>query len=29
MRVHLKVRFAPFFTFTKVRKLRRADDDPT
>ena len=21
MRVHLKVRFAPFFTFTRIRKL--------
>ena len=26
-RVHLKVRFAPFFTFTKVRKLQEATYD--
>ncbi|UUZ61665.1 hypothetical protein LP418_11455 [Nocardioides sp. B-3] len=27
-RVHLKVRFAPFFTHTKVRKLAGATMDP-
>jgi DNA polymerase-4 len=27
-RVHLKVRFAPFFTFTRVRKLAAATFDP-
>ena len=27
-RVHLKVRFAPFFTKTKIRKLAEATDDP-
>ena len=26
-RVHLKVRFAPFFTFTKVRKLKEPTYD--
>ena len=25
--MHLKVRFAPFFTFTKVRKLKEPTDD--
>ncbi|UYM07436.1 DNA polymerase IV [Solicola gregarius] len=28
MRVHLKVRFAPFFTFTRVRKLAEPTFDP-
>ena len=28
MRVHLKVRFAPFFTFTRVRKLQEPTYDP-
>ena len=28
VRVHLKVRFAPFFTFTKVRKLAGPTMDP-
>ena len=28
MRVHLKVRFAPFFTFTRVRKLPEPTYDP-
>lgn len=28
IRVHLKVRFAPFFTFTRVRKLPEATYDP-
>ena len=28
VRVHLKVRFAPFFTHTKVRKLPAPTDDP-
>jgi DNA polymerase-4 len=27
-RVHLKVRFVPFFTFTRVRKLPEPTDDP-
>ena len=26
-RVHLKIRFAPFFTFTRVRKLAEPTDD--
>ncbi|WP_446664999.1 DNA polymerase IV [Flexivirga sp. B27] len=28
-RVHLKIRFAPFFTFTRVRKLAEPTYDPT
>ena len=28
MRVHLKVRFAPFFTFTRIRKLTEPTFDP-
>ena len=28
VRVHLKVRFAPFFTYTKVRKLAGPTMDP-
>jgi DNA polymerase-4 len=28
-RVHLKVRFAPFFTFTRIRKLPEPTYDPT
>ena len=28
MRVHLKVRFAPFFTFTRSRKLPEPTFDP-